>query len=94
MLFVKKNDGTMRVVIDYRALNTNTVIDRYPIPRIDDLLDKLSGASVFSALDLHSRYHQMAMAESHQHFTVFIAPMGLFEYTVLPMGLVNAPSSF
>ena len=57
MLFVKKKDGTMRVVIDYRGLNANTVVDRYPIPRIDDLLDKLSGAKVFSAIDLRSGYH-------------------------------------
>ena len=57
MLFVKKKDGTMRVVIDYRSLNQNTVVDRYPIPRIDDLLDKLQGARVFSAIDLRSGYH-------------------------------------
>ena len=94
MLFVKKKDGTMRVVIDYRGLNANTVVDRYPIPRIDDLLDKLSGARVFSAIDLRSGYHQMAMKDGHQHFTAFVTPLGLFEYTVLPMGLINAPSSF
>ena len=94
MLFVKKKDGTMRVVIDYCLLNANTVVDRYPLPRIDALLDKLGGARCFSAIDLRSGYHQMAMAEGHQNFTAFFTPIGLYEYTVLPMGLINAPRSF
>ena len=78
MLFIKKKDGTMRVVIDYRALNADMVVDRYPIPRIDDLLDKLSRASVFSVIDLHSGYHQMAVAEGHQYFTAYVTLLGLF----------------
>ena len=52
ILFVRKKDGTMRMCIDYRSLNQNTVIDRYPLPRIDDILDRLHGSTVFSKLDL------------------------------------------
>ena len=57
LLFVRKKDGTMRMCVDYRGLNANTLIDRYPIPRIDDLLDRLHGAHYFSAIDLRAGYH-------------------------------------
>ena len=57
LLFVTKKDGTMRMCVDYRGLNANTQVNRYPIPRIDDLLDRLHGAKVFSAIDLRSGYH-------------------------------------
>ena len=57
LLFVKKKDGTMHMCVDFRGLNTNTRVDRYPIPRIDDLADRLNGAKVFSAIDLRAGYH-------------------------------------
>ncbi len=57
ILFAKKKDGGLRMCIDYRALNNNTVLDRYPLPRIDDLLQRLNGARVFSKLDLRDGYH-------------------------------------
>ncbi len=57
ILFAKKKDGRLRMCIDYRALNNNTVLDRYPLPRIDDLLQRLDGAQVFSKLDLRDGYH-------------------------------------
>ena len=57
LLFVKKKDGTMRMCVDFRGLNSNTRVDRYPIPRIDDLMDGLHEASVFSAIDLRVGYH-------------------------------------
>lgn len=80
--------------IDFRALNANTIIDRYPIPRIDDILDRLGGSMVYSKIDLTQAYHQVEVAESDRHRTAFQSRWGLFEYTVLPFGLVNAPATF
>ena len=80
--------------IDYRALNANTVVDRYPIPRIDDILDRLGGSAIFSKIDLAQGYHQVRIAPGHEHRTAFQTRFGLFQYTVLPFGLSNAPATF
>ena len=80
--------------MDYRALNRQTKKDVYPLPRIDDLLDKLAKAKYLSAIDLASGYHQIAMAPEDIEKTAFVTRYGLYEYTVLPLGLCNAPSTF
>ena len=94
VLFVKKKTGELRMCVDYRALNKITIPNRYPIPRIDDLLDKLQGSKVFSSLDLCSAYQQVKLNETDYQKTAFRTPFGLYEYKVLPFGLTNAPSAF
>ena len=94
ILFVKKKDGGMRMCVDYRAVNKMTVRNSYPLPRIDDLLDKMTGASIFSCLDLQQAYHQIRLNQDDIPKTAFTTPQGLYEYMVLPFGLSNAPSTF
>ena len=94
ILFVRKKTGELRMCIDFRSLNKNTIVDKFPLPRISDLLDKLSRAKYFSSIDLSAAYHQLRIAEGDQEKTAFITPQGLYEYVVMPFGLVNAPSSF
>ena len=94
ILFVTKKDGSLRMVMDWRALNKVTIKNRYPLPRIDDLLDQLSGATVFSGLDLLSGYWQLRITQEDVPKTAFRTPLGHFQWKVLSFGLTNAPATF
>ena len=94
IVVVQKKTGEIRLCVDYRELNARTRKDAYPLPRIDESLDALSGARWFSTLDLASGYNQVPMAEKDKEKTAFCTPFGLFEFNRMPFGLCNAPGTF
>jgi len=93
VLLVKK-DGSSRLCVDYKQLNKMTIKNKYPLPRIDDLMDQLHGSSVFSMIDLRSGYHQILVKADDVQKTTFRSRYGHYEYVVMPFGVTNAPTVF
>jgi hypothetical protein len=93
ILFAPKKDGNLRLCVDYRQLNEITIKNRYPLPNIQELQDRLQGANYFTKLDLRGAYNLIRMKEGEEWKTAFRTRYGHYEYTVMPFGLTNAPAT-
>ena len=94
IVLVKKKDETLRMCVDYKALNKRTIKNTYPILCIDEFLNELHGAIYFSKIDLHSGYHQICVRAEDVHKTVFCCHYGRYTFLVMPFGLTNALATF
>ena len=94
VVFAPKADGTLRFCVDYRRLNLATMKDSYPIPRMDECIDSLGDAEIFSTLDCNAGYWQIPIRVSDRDKTTFICHAGTYRYTRMSFGLTNAPATF
>ena len=94
VVLVEMKSGDLRFCVDYRRLNALTSKDVFPLPRIDDILDQLSGKCLFSTLDARTGYWQIKVHESSREKTAFVTMDGLYKFCVMPFGLCNAPATF
>lgn len=94
IVVVRKKNGSIRMCIDYRLLNSRTIPDQYTTPCIEDALNALSGSQWFSVLDLRSGYYQIAMSEEDKEKTAFFCPLGFFQFERMPQGITGAPATF
>jgi hypothetical protein len=92
---VKKKNGKLRMCVYYRQLNYNTKKDSYALPRIEELLDSLSGGTYFTTVDMKSGYHQVEILEQHKERTAFtVGPLGFYEFNRMPFRLTISPSNY
>lgn len=94
IVVVRKKNGSVRLCIDYRKLNLQTIKDAYALPKLEDAFTALSGSEWFSVLDLKSGYYQIEMEEADKDKTAFVCPLGFWEFNRMPQGVTNAPSTF
>ena len=96
LVLVRKLDGNLRICVDYRNVNKDTILDRYLLPRVDELIDAIGSqkAVYFTKLDLMRGYNQVKMAEESKEKTAFVCHRGLYQYCKMPFGLTNAPATF
>ena len=94
VILAKKKDGTWRMCVNYKGLNKLTIRNSYPLPRFDDLIDRLQSARYFTKIDLRTGYHQVKVSKEDVSKTAFRTRYGYYEFQVLPFGLTDAPTTF
>lgn len=94
LVLVPKKNGKYQLCVEYRELNRKTVHDRYPMPIVQDQIDQLHGAKLFSTIDLKDGFHHVPVNEDSRKYTAFVTPDGQYEFTKMPFGLTNAPAVF
>lgn len=94
IVIVKKKNGEDRICVDYRKLNSKTVKDHFPLPNMEDQLQRLAGMKYYSVVDMASGYYQIGVAKGSRSLTAFVTPDGKYEFNRMPFGLTNAPSAF